>query len=139
MVAGVALALFAMWRVLAWIRRTPRRPDPWDAETEHAVQAEDAVPVCHRCFASVPPGQWFCESCGCAVGPYNNYMPYVNAFSEGEVLRAGTGDRLPRNSLIVIGYLLYSLVYIPIAPVYWYFLFRNLSQKQSRPLTDRPE
>jgi hypothetical protein len=106
LVVVFALAGFAVWRLFNWINRAPVRPDPWDAATEQAVQQPDALPVCHRCLTPAPPGQWFCETCGCAVGPYNNYMPYVDCFSEGEVFRNGVTARMPRSLLILGGYFL---------------------------------
>ena len=140
-VAALAvLAGFAFWRLLFWIKSSPVHPDPWDAALEQAVQADDAVPVCHRCLTPAPPGQWFCETCGTAVGPYNNLMPYVNLFSEGEVLRSGVTDRVRLNALTVTGYVLLSLgflaftpVFLLLAPVYWFSVFKNLF---SRPAED---
>ena len=129
--AIAAMALLALWRIIVWIKSCPLQPDPWDAETGQAVQLEDAVQVCHRCLTPVPPCQWFCETCGCAVGPYNNYMPYLRVFSEGEVFRNGTHDKLRFNALIVIGYLLCSINFFIFAPVYWYFLFQNLQRSRA--------
>ncbi|MSU57662.1 MAG: hypothetical protein EXS35_05690 [Pedosphaera sp.] len=126
----MTVAAFALWRILDWIKRSPTHPDPWDSETGQAVQEDDAVPVCHRCLTPVPPGHWFCETCGCAVGPYNNYMPYLQIFSEGEVLRNGTQAKLRFNALIVAGYVLCSLNFLILAPVYWFFLFRNLRRSK---------
>ena len=116
--------------------------DPWDEETERAVQEDNAVQVCHRCLAPALPGQWFCEHCGCAVGPYNNWMPYVYLFSQGEILRNGVWDRLKPNFLTVMGYLLISLCSFAFAaPAYWFFLFRNFGrQRRGAPedATDSP-
>ena len=133
-----ALAVLALWGIIAWIKSCPFQPDPWDAETGQAVQQEDAVQVCHRCLTPVPPCQWFCETCGCAVGPYNNCMPYLYVFSEGEVLRNGTQDKLRFNALIVIGYLLCSRNFLIFAPIYWYFLFRNLRRRKVEDDQDPP-
>ena len=101
-------------------------PDPWDAATDEAVRQPDAVPVCHHCLTQVPPGQWFCETCGCAVGPYNNYMPYLNCFSDGEVYRNGVTDHMRRSALVIAGYLLISFTYSFFAPIDWALVFRNL-------------
>src|SRR5689334_19479136 len=118
--ALAALAGFAVWRLALWIKSAPVTSDPWDEETERAVQEDDAIPVCHHCLTPAKPGQWFCEHCGCAVGPYNNLMPYVDVFSQGEALRNGTMDRMPLNFLTATGYLLISLFTFPfIAPVFW--------------------
>lgn len=126
---GMFIAGLVAWRIVVWIRNAPLRPDPWDAAIEQGVHDHGAVLVCHRCFTPVSPAGWFCEHCGSAVGPYNNVMPYVRVFSEGEVFRNGVTDRLHVSSLIVIGYVLYSLIsYIVFAPVYWFFLFKNLKR-----------
>jgi len=129
----VVLAAGFLWRIFVWAARPAISPDPWDKEIETALHETEAVEVCHRCIQPVPPGSWFCGHCGCAVGPYNNLMPYVHVFSEGEVLRNGVHDKLPPKPLIVAGYLLVSLsMYLVFAPIYWIFLFRNLSrQKES--------
>ncbi|MFZ0826953.1 MAG: hypothetical protein WAO02_05985 [Verrucomicrobiia bacterium] len=131
-VAGLGvgfLALAGLWRFIAWVREAPQKPDPWDAEIVCSLEAPEAVEICHRCFSPQPPNAWFCEHCGSAVGPYNNMMPYLNAFSEGEVLRNGAADKLRNNPLVIAGYLLFSLsVYSVFAPIFWIFLFRNLKR-----------
>ena len=56
-----------------------------------------------------------------------HYLPYVYIFSHGEVLRAGVTERLRRSPLIVIGFILLSLsLFAVVAPIYWFFLFKNL-------------
>lgn len=131
-VAALAvIAGFVFWRFLLWIKHSPVHPDPWDAATDEAVRQPDAVPVCHHCLTQVPPGQWFCETCGCAVGPYNNYMPYVDCFSEGEVFRNGVTDHMRRSALVITGYLLISFSYLLFAPIYWALVFRNLFRDRS--------
>ena len=135
LIGEVALALVALVGLCRFIVRTgqnPRSPDPWDEEIEKAVHEPDAVEVCHRCFDPVPPAFWFCQHCGCAVGPYNNLMPYVTIFSEGEVLRNGANDKLRQKPLILAGYLLLSLhEYLIFAPIYWIFLFKNLNRQKA--------
>lgn len=75
------------------------------------------------------PGAWFCGNCGSAVGPYNNLMPYLNVFSEGEVFRNGVSSRLRNKPVIFIGYFLISLgSYAIFAPIYWFFLLSNLKR-----------
>ena len=74
-------------------------------------------------------------------------MPYVNVFSEGEVLRNGTTSRLRKGLLIPVGYMLISLNFViaGIALVpnsaltsllifgglfsYWMLIFKNLSRR----------
>lgn len=126
---GMVMAGLVLWRIVVWIRNAPLHPDPWDAAIEQDMQDPGAVHVCHRCFSPVSAAGWFCERCGSAVGPYNNLMPYVRIFSEGEVFRNGVTDRLRASPLIVAGYFLYSLTsYVVFAPVYWFFLFKKLRQ-----------
>jgi len=112
--------------LLGWVRAAPLHPDPWDAATERAVEQAAAPEVCHHCAMPLPAGNWFCEHCGRAVGPYNNLMPYVNAFSEGEVYRCGVSERVRRSPMLIVGYLLISLSYLIFAPVYWFLLFKNI-------------
>jgi hypothetical protein len=128
---GLAVLAFGfLWRFFEWAGHPPTSPDPWDKEIEKAVHEPEAVEVCHRCFDPVTPNSWFCEHCGCAVGPYNNLMPYICVFSQGEVLRNGVNDKLPQNTIIVAGYLLFSLCMFSVfAPIYWIFLFRHLKRQ----------
>jgi len=134
---GVGFFVLAgLWRLIVWVREAPQKPDPWDSEVERRLEESDAVEICHRCFSPQPPNAWFCEHCGSAVGPYNNWMPYLNVFSEGEVFRNGATDRLRSQPLIIAGYLLFSLsAYVVFAPIFWFFLYKNLK----RPMEDDPE
>jgi hypothetical protein len=126
-IGGLVLAGF--WRIIVWVRNAPVRPDPWDAEFEQKMQDPDTLEFCHHCSTPQPPGAWFCEHCGSAVGPYNNLMPYVCVFSQGEVFRNGVTDKLAASPLTIVGYLLYSLGnYLVFAPIYWFFLFKNLKR-----------
>jgi ribosomal protein L40E len=143
MVAGLGvgfLLLVGLWRLIAWVREAPRKPDPWDAEVERKLEEPEAVEVCHHCLAQQPANAWFCEHCGSAVGPYNNIMPYLNVFSQGEVFRNGATDRLRTNPLIIAGYLLFSLsAYVVFAPIFWFFLFKNLKRSREVNPGDQPE
>jgi hypothetical protein len=133
LIGEIGLAVLAsvfLWRIFVWVAQLPTSPDPWGKEIEKALHEPEAVEVCHRCFHPVTPCSWFCEHCGCAVGPYNNVIPYVIGFSQGEVLRNGLNDRLPRNILIVSGYMFFSLyMYLVFAPIYWVLLFGNLKRQ----------
>jgi ribosomal protein L40E len=143
MVAGlgvVFLLLAGLWGLIAWVREASPKPDPWDAEVEHQLEEPEAAEVCHHCLTRQPPNAWFCEHCGSAVGPYNNMMPYLNVFSEGEVLRNGAADRLRKNPLIIAGYLLFSLsVYVVFAPIFWFFLFKNLKRSKEEKPGEQPD
>jgi hypothetical protein len=109
--AVAAMAILSLWRLLLWVRSAPVHPDPWDEATETAVRKDDAVQICHHCLTEVPPGQWFCEHCNCAVGPYNNWMPFINVFSEGEVLRNGIFNRVRVGFLTITGYVFLCVSY----------------------------
>ena len=123
-VGGMCLVTY---RLVAWVSAAPRTPDPWSHEVEQGIRDCEATVVCHRCLTPQPPHAWFCTHCGTAVGDFNNYMPFVRVFSEGEVFRAGVADRLRPSPLVILGFLLCSLVsYSIFAPVYWVFLIRNL-------------
>jgi hypothetical protein len=132
--AAAGLAVGLLWRFFAWLNQRPRTPDPWGEEIERKLHEPDAIEICHRCFEPRTSAGWFCEHCGSAIGPYNNLMPFVNVFSEGEVFRNGVNDHLRRGPLIVLGYLLLSLsAYVVFAPIYWIFLFRNLRRWKEEP------
>ncbi|HXR05307.1 MAG TPA: zinc ribbon domain-containing protein [Verrucomicrobiae bacterium] len=132
---GIAFLLLAgLWRLIAWVREAPVKPDPWDAEVEQKLSDPETAEVCPHCSTPQPPTAWFCRHCGKAVGPYNNLMPFVNVFSEGEVLRNGTSGRFRNRPLILAGYLLISLGINPfIAPIYLFFLLSN----RNRPPAER--
>lgn len=117
----------AIYRFVLWIMKAPRMADPWGKDAEEALDREEAVPLCHHCFTPQEHNGWFCPECGATTGPYSNYLPYVYIFSQGEVLRAGTTERLRPTAMIVVGYVLLSLsLYAIAAPVYWFFLFKHL-------------
>ena len=125
----LAITGFAIYWLVRWVRSAAGTADPWGQEIEDAVNRDDAVQVCHHCLSPQTHHGWFCPECGATVGPYCNYMPYVYAFAQGEVLRAGTGERLRHSTVIVIGFVVVSLVFFPIvAPIYWYFLVKNLTR-----------
>ncbi|HSY18431.1 MAG TPA: hypothetical protein VK815_08860 [Candidatus Acidoferrales bacterium] len=127
---GGLVAVFC-WRFLVWIREAPVTPDPWDAETEKKMSEPETPQACHRCSTPLTATAWFCPHCGSAVGPYNNMMPYVQIFSEGEVFRNGMNQRFRNRPLIVTGYVLITLGMAPIlAPLYLILLFRNLGSPE---------
>jgi hypothetical protein len=126
------LVLAGCWRVIVWVRNAPVRPDPWDAEFEQKMQDPATPLTCHHCSTPQPPDAWFCEHCGRAVGPYNNLMPYVHVFSEGEVFRNGTSGQFRDRPLILAGYCLMSIgVFSFFAPVYWITMLLNLNRPES--------
>jgi len=107
------LALVAAWRLIVWIREAPVSPDPWDTAVEQKLSDPDTAEICPHCSTPQSPTAWFCPQCGRAVGPYNNLMPYVQVFSEGEVLRNGTSGRFGNRALTTIGFLLVMLALNP--------------------------
>ncbi len=126
------LFLAGLWQLIVWVREAPVKPDPWDAEVEQKLSEPEAVEICPHCLTEQPPTAWFCSHCGKAVGPYNNLMPFLNVFSEGEVLRNGTSGRFRNRPLVLIGYFLITLGINPFfAPVYWFFLLTNLKRPHS--------
>jgi hypothetical protein len=129
----------SLYRLVLWIMQAPRTDDPWGKETDEAVNQEEAVPVCHHCLTPQKHNGWFCPECGATVGPYCNYMPYIYIFSQGEVLRAGVTERIRRSRLITIGFVLFSLgMFAFAAPIYWFFLFRNLRRANDEALEAPP-
>ena len=130
---GVAfLVLAGLWQLIVWVREAPVKPDPWDAEVEQKLSEPEAAEICPHCLTQQPSTAWFCKHCGKAVGPYNNMMPFLNVFSEGEVLRNDTTVRFRNRPLILIGYFLITLGINPFfAPVYWFFLLTNLKRPHS--------
>ena len=126
------LVLAGLWRFVLWVRDLPVKRDPWDTEVAQKLSEPDAVEVCHRCLTPLRPNAWFCEHCGRAVGPYNNLMPFLNVFSEGEVFRNGLTDRFRSRRFILFGYILLSLAaYSIFAPVYWLFLLRHFRRRSA--------
>jgi hypothetical protein len=132
------LALAALWKLVTWIRDAPVSPDPWDGEVENQLSA--APEICPHCSTPQPPTAWFCEHCGRAVGPYNNLMPYLQVFSQGEVFRNGMTDKLRASPLTIVGYLFYSSFnYLIFAPIYWFFFFKNLRRMKLDKPSELPE
>jgi len=124
--AAVGLALAGLWRFVVWVRDAPTTPDPWDAEVEQKLSDSEAQEVCPHCLTEQPPTAWFCQGCGRAVGPYNNLMPYVQVFSEGEVFRNGTSGRFRNRPFIFIGYFLIAVgMFSFLAPIYLFSLLLN--------------
>ena len=140
-IGGLALgglALAALWRFVNWIRESPVTPDPWDAEVEQKLSDPETAEVCPHCLTEQPPTAWFCKGCGRATGPYNNLMPYLQVFSEGEVFRNGNSGRFRNRPLILAGYFLMTLGTFPIfAPIYLLSLLLNWKRPSGGP--DAPE
>jgi len=133
MSGAAVVAGYFIWRLFAGWFRKPAQPDPWGADVAEALDSPDAMPICPHCQTPHALNRWFCPECGRAVGDYNNVNPYLYLFSLGEVLREGTSGRIRKSWLTVAGYLILSLAeYAIFAPVYWFFLFRNLLRQDTR-------
>jgi hypothetical protein len=122
LVVLVIITTVLLHSLARWWRGGVLKPDPWETVTGEGAQLdESAVELCHRCFEPQEPGNHFCPKCGAATGPCNNWMPYEQLFSIGEVLRNGTNGSVKRTPLTVAGYLLLSFSeYVIFAPLYWY-------------------
>jgi hypothetical protein len=130
--AAVVVAFGALVLLVRWVKQVQLSPAPWGPEIDEALAQSDATPICHHCFTPQPelPG-WFCPHCGAAVGPYNNWMEYVSIFSIGEVLSTGAFHRFSVSALTVVGLLFFSISqYLIFAPVYWFWLIRNVRRMQ---------
>lgn len=124
----------AIYCAARWVRSAPITADPWGAEVDRTIREPETPALCHRCLTPQKDNAWFCPKCGAAVGPYNNCMPYVMIFSQGEVWRAGAMDHVRPSILVVCGYLAYSVMsYWVFAPIYWYFLYQNLNRRAHEP------
>ena len=132
------LILAALWKLIAWVREAPVKPDPWDASVEREL--EEAPEACPHCSTPQPPAAWFCAHCGRAVGPYNNLMPYLQVFSEGEVLRNGASPHFRKRPLVIIGYFLLGVTLLPffLLPIYWGSLLRNWMRANGSDRRDSP-
>jgi hypothetical protein len=99
---------------------------PWPEELNEEVQRAESAYVCHHCLTPQGHPGWFCPKCGAATGPYNNYLPYINIFSTGEVVRAGVGSKLKWTCFTTGLFILFSfLEYLVFAPAYWFRMYRN--------------
>ena len=132
---GEVIAERVRQTVARWISA---KPDPWSKEVDDAIRGPDAVPVCHRCFASQENARWFCPECGTATGTYNNLMPYIWTFSLGEVARSGVHPTARFTPARTAGYVAFGIwQYQILAPVYFVCLYLN-HRRQKRANTQLP-
>ena len=130
-VGGLVLAAF--WRLIVWVRDAPVAPDPWDATVEQKLSEPETPEACPHCSTPQSPTAWFCPHCGSAVGRYNNLMPYVSVFSEGEVFRNGVSARFRNRWLIGIGFFLITLTVSPVFTfIYCLLLLSHLKRRSDR-------
>lgn len=135
----VGLAAVGVYRLVAWLRAAPATADPWDESLATPGSGEPAHPVCWRCLEPVDEDRDFCTHCGLSVGPCTNLSPYLYLFALGDGLRTGTSGRFTITPLTVAGFLLLSAgQYLIFAPVYWYFLVRNIRRLEEERLHAPP-
>jgi hypothetical protein len=132
-VVVILITCAGVWLFLQWLWSGSARPDPWGAELDEALQAEELPPTCFHCSATYSPLDRFCPACGSSVGAYNNYSPYLYIFSLGEALREGSFGKLRPDWVSVAGYFLLSLSMSLLAPLYWVQLFKNLARQRQAP------
>ncbi len=142
-VAALATALMVgvgLVRLAQWLQAKPTSADPWDAETDLKLEEAEARPLCVRCLCPYEETDWFCPQCGRATSPTTNWMPYLDELSMGDVLRHGTGGRIPVKPLTVIGYVVLALTqYFIFAPIYWWQLWQNVRRWRHDRLTADPD
>ena len=136
---GSALAVISAWRLLIWFRTAPVRPDPWDESVAAGLEQADSQALCCRCLEPVSEGRHFCEHCGLPFDPCTNLSPYLYVFSLGDALRTGSFGRFATRPLAVAGYLSLGFCeYVVFAPIYWFFLLRNIHRLDSGKATEPP-
>src|SRR5262245_40257507 len=89
LLAALALAIGLAWLFWKWLASRPPQPDPWDDQVAVEMNAESAVPLCHRCLEPHDPLLNFCPQCGAPVGQYTNLLPLPYLYSLGHTLRLG--------------------------------------------------
>ncbi|MCX7010287.1 MAG: zinc ribbon domain-containing protein [Kiritimatiellaeota bacterium] len=122
----------SLWEIFrGWLRDTAAKESP---EQPTEIVPDDAVPVCHRCLAPNEPTAHFCSECGASIGLCNNYLPWEQIASIGEVARSGVGPEARFTPLHILGYVLFGLVeYHIFSPLYFVQLFRNFRRHRQTP------
>ena len=128
---------FGIYRFVERFRRLIPRADPWSDEVQAAVCDESDVPVCHRCLTEQEANTLFCPKCGTAVGEYNNILPWVQVFSEGEVLRNSLFDRLRVNIVTIAGFFVFTIalgvitgIGLILMPFMWVMFVKNIGRSR---------
>jgi hypothetical protein len=123
----IGLSCCGLWLLIRWLFKEPTQPDPWGAEINAELAAEEATPLCHRCLFPHDQQTNFCPECGAPVGTYTNLLPYPYLFSIGHALRLGTEGKFRHSPLTVAGFLLFGFAeYSLFAPVYWFVFLKKL-------------
>ena len=109
-------------------------PNPWPDEVDVALHEPDAVPVCFRCVTPCEDTEWFCPTCGAAIGPYNNVMPFIYIYSIGEALRSGVGPEAHFTRFRTVAYIAIGLAQFGVyAPLYLFRLCLNYRRLKRLP------
>jgi hypothetical protein len=124
--AVVALGIVMWLAIQAYRRWMPENPPATETsgsgdEVNTAIEESGlAQPLCLRCLTPHEPTAYFCPHCNAAVGPYNNWMPYLYVYSEGQWLRDASVSPTRSPWLIHLGYGLLSFAVLgPFAPILW--------------------
>jgi hypothetical protein len=140
--ATAGIFIFIAIRTILWLAEGPRQPDPWDETVTALINEPEATRLCHRCMTPHDQAVHFCSECGAAVGDYNNLLPWVNTFSEGEVFRNGAVLPVRRSPLVIGGYLVssfaayamfggtFSILFAVLVLLYWFRFFKNLAAQK---------
>ena len=135
-----AFAAAVVWRLFPWLCAKfakPLEPNPWDEDTEARLHEDEAVPLCPRCLEPDKEGVQFCRDCGFPTGPYAPWSPYLYVFVLGDLLRTGVDRPFRVRGTTVCFLLVVSFVeYAIFAPIYWFFLFRNVRRQPREPALD---
>jgi hypothetical protein len=131
LLALVAIGAVLLWRAFRWFFSGPTTPNPWGPEVEEQIERPDAVPICTRCLEPQQPDAYFCPECGAPVSALVNFNPYLYVFSVGDLLRVGSFGGFRRGWLALTGFVIVSLAeYMIFAPIYWFFLGRNVGRQR---------
>lgn len=130
---AIVIGGLLVWRALRWFFSGPTTPEPWGSEIDEKIHQPDAVPLCTRCLEAYSPEICFCPHCGAPVDPLVNFNPYLYVFSLGDVLRLGSFGNFRFSRLALWGFAILSLAeYAIFAPIYWFFLIRNVERQHQR-------
>ena len=135
-VLGICCVL--AWRTFRWFSGGPTAPNPWGPEIDEQMERPDAVPICTRCLEPHSSEARFCPNCGAPVDTLVNYGPYLYIFSLGHLFRIGSFGDFRCTRLTIAGFVVASLCnYSIFAPIYWFFLAKNVD-RQRHPTEDAP-
>jgi hypothetical protein len=133
-VVALFVGSVAVYGLIRWIQSAPVRPDPWESETGPPGEEASEHLICPRCLTPHAESRDFCATCGLPVGLCTNLSPYLYIFCLGDALRTGAFGRFPVRLSTIFGYVLLPLcLFVPLAPFYWYRVFKNLGRTATEP------